>query len=346
MTDLHRIAFESSTFNFEGANNAYLLRDSGDTVLIDTAVASTATREELRTGLIAGGCELKEIDAVFLTHWHPDHAGLAAHIQDKSGATIHVHEADEPLVTGSPNDDPEITRKYAEAFERWDLPDDIREEIDGLIQLSDEKNSPQERNKKNALASKSGVETFRDGKSFRVGDLGLEAIHTPGHTAGLTSFALKHDGRREVFTGDVLLPSNTPNIGGADMRVDRPLEQYIASLKRLARGSFDHAWPGHRDPIANPTDRSAAVITHHRDRAVAILELLRQKGSASIWELGTEVFGKLSGWDILLAVGEVDAHLEYLVAHGIVDRGDGEYHALAREAAVDELFSKCALKSD
>jgi glyoxylase-like metal-dependent hydrolase (beta-lactamase superfamily II) len=59
-----------------------------------------------------------------------------------------------------------------------------------------------------------------------VGDLRLEAIHTPGHTPGSTSFLL--EGEPLLFTGDTLFPGGPGNtlFEGASF------EQIIASIDR------------------------------------------------------------------------------------------------------------------
>jgi glyoxylase-like metal-dependent hydrolase (beta-lactamase superfamily II) len=61
---------------------------------------------------------------------------------------------------------------------------------------------------------------------IEVGDLELEAIHTPGHTPGSTSFLL--DGEPLLFTGDTLFPGGPGNT----MFEGASFEQIIASIDR------------------------------------------------------------------------------------------------------------------
>lgn len=50
-----------------------------------------------------------------------------------------------------------------------------------------------------------------DGELVAVGDVRLRAVHTPGHTAGSTSFVL--EGHPVLFSGDTLFPGGPGNTG-------------------------------------------------------------------------------------------------------------------------------------
>jgi len=103
---------------FEGENDVYLL-DGETTALVDTGVALPDVRGELEAGLAEYGLGFADVDAIALTHWHPDHAGLAGEIQAESDADVYVHEADASLVDGSEAPlflDRDLQR---ETFDRW-----------------------------------------------------------------------------------------------------------------------------------------------------------------------------------------------------------------------------------
>ncbi|MFC6730513.1 MBL fold metallo-hydrolase, partial [Natronoarchaeum mannanilyticum] len=77
---VHPIALDNE--EFEGNNDAYLVEAEGATALIDAGVATPGVREQLEAGLADRGHSFESVDAVLLTHWHADHAGLAGTIQD------------------------------------------------------------------------------------------------------------------------------------------------------------------------------------------------------------------------------------------------------------------------
>jgi glyoxylase-like metal-dependent hydrolase (beta-lactamase superfamily II)/rhodanese-related sulfurtransferase len=67
------------------------------------------------------------------------------------------------------------------------------------------------------LPARFGFESFRDGQTFRLGQLDVEVIWFPGHTLGLVNFlATAPTGERFFFTGDgVFLHSfGRPDLGG------------------------------------------------------------------------------------------------------------------------------------
>jgi hypothetical protein len=135
-----------------------------------------------------------------------------------------------------------------------------------------------------------------------------------------------------------LLPHYTPNVGGADVRVERPLANYLDTLERIINEGFVRAWPGHRDPIGDPAGRARDIITHHRERTENVLAVLREHGPATAWTVSAHLFGDLSAIHILHGPGEAYAHLEHLSAHGIVERTEERYRLLGSAPDLDELF--------
>lgn len=311
---------------FEGNNNVYLL-DGERTILVDTGVAVQAIREELADSLAAYGVSYADIDDIFLTHWHYDHAGLAGEIQAESGATVYVHEADAALVAGDPAAiDAEATLKR-QRFDEWAIPEDARRELEQYLSSAME-----------IGGEPVDVTAIADGDTFERNGLTIEAIHLPGHAAGLTAYAFEGETGREAFVGDVILPKYTPNVGGADVRVEHPLETYLGSLKRLIELDFARAWPGHRAPIDDPAGRAATIIEHHHDRTERVISVLQEHGPADAWTVSAHLFGSLSGIHILHGPGEAYAHLDHLHAGGIVTETEGVYALSESNPSIESLF--------
>lgn len=323
---------------FEGRNNAYVLADDDrdELALVDTGVAIDGVRSELRAGLADRGYEFDDIDDVVLTHYHVDHAGLAGEIQAESGATVYVHEADLPLVEGDADAVARAEERRDSALDAWGVPDDAQDDLHAFLEVMRYiEGEPPE------------ATPIEDGTVLNVGGRTLETVHAPGHAAGLccfetsvTSETQRTDGEavtdgREAFVGDAVLPVYTPNVGGADLRVERPLATSLESLSRIAEREYDRVWPGHRDPITEPTDRAREIIEHHRERSATVLDILCDHGPADVWTVSHRLFGELEGIHIIHGPGEAYAHLDHLRREGVLTVDDGTYRLA--DAASDGL---------
>lgn len=296
---------------FEGRNNAYLL-DGEPVTLVDTGIATDRTREQLREGLSERGYAFADVERIVLTHWHPDHAGLAGEIQAESGATVHAHAADAPLIEGDPEALAALDDRRRSLVGQWGMPAEKREELFDFLDAHD-----------GIAGEPADVTRIEDGTTIEAGGTVIETIHAPGHAAGLCCFEL--DGGREAFVGDAILPVYTPNVGGADVRVDRPLERYLDSLRTLIERDYERVWPGHRDVIEEPTDRAREIASHHRERTERVLSVLEERGPADAWTVSAHLFGELEGIHVVHGPGEAFAHLDHLERADAVERDGGEY---------------------
>jgi glyoxylase-like metal-dependent hydrolase (beta-lactamase superfamily II) len=311
---------------FEGRNNAYLLSDTGTVTLVDTGIATPRIREQFATELHERGLGFADIDQIVLTHWHPDHTGLAGDIQAQSGATVYVHEADAPLVRRDADALDEFHGRQRELFDVWGMPPADQEVLEPHLAADD------------LIGRPPTVEPVSDGATIDIGNQELTILHAPGHAAGLCCFTFDGDAGCEAFVGDAILPKYTPNVGGADVRVDAPLATYLDTLERLANQEFARVWPGHRDVIEDPTARAQEIIDHHHVRASRILDILREAGPADAWTVSDHLFGELEGIHILHGPGEAYAHLDHLDRHGLVDRTEDGYRVRTDRPALDAIM--------
>lgn len=309
---------------FEGENNAYVLHDGDSLALVDTGIATTDVREDLREGLAEYGYEFSDVDDIVLTHFHTDHAGLAGEVQAESDATVSVHEADAPIVEGDEAAVAALDERRREYLETWGIPASKREELLGVVEAVTRLNE-----------SYPTVTPIEDGDTLEVGGQTLEAVHAPGHALGLCCFEI--GGRDEAFVGDVILPVYTPNVGGADVRVERPLETYLETLRTIADRDYDRVWPGHRDPIEEPTERALTIIDHHRERTERVVDVLAEHGPADPWAVSAELFGELEGIHIVHGPGEAFAHLDHLVHEGVAAVDNGEYRLTGGEIDLESV---------
>jgi glyoxylase-like metal-dependent hydrolase (beta-lactamase superfamily II) len=303
---VHRIELGNAAF--EGQNVAYLLgAESGATTLIDTGANRPAVREDLVAGLAAAGVAPADLDRILLTHHHADHSGLAAWLQAESGATVHVGRGDADRAAADPATTPQLEPHHERLFEEWGMPAGALERLRTFVTDHDVRGGPVD------------VTPVDAGDELDAGETTLTTVPLPGHTAGLTGFAGDVDGERALFAGDALLPEYTPNVGGADVTVRRPLATYCETLVAVAEGEYDVAYPGHRDPVADPRARALTILDHHRERTANVVDALAA-GPADAWTVSSRLFGDLANIHVLHGPGEAWAHLEHLRDADIVER--------------------------
>ena len=140
-------------------------------------------------------------------------------------------------------------------------------------------------------------------------------------------------------------------MGGADVRVESPLANYLETLTRIIDADYARAWPGHRGAIVDPSGRAADIVVHHRDRTDRIVDYLRESGPADAWTVSAHLFGGLSSIHILHGPGEAYAHLGHLEEGGVVESGargadSREYVLVDPDPDLDGLFPAVARGKD
>ncbi len=109
---------------------------------------------------------------------------------------------------------------------------------------------------------------------------------------------------------------------------DGSMRDYMASLEKLRLRDEAIYWPGHGGPVREPKLRLRALVRHRRQREAAILVRL-EAGDATIPEIVARVYAGLSPALSGAANLSTLAHLEDLVARGVV-ASDGEPALSAR----------------
>jgi len=156
--------------------NCYLVRGGGRTILIDAGAGGFKQwGGRLTANLLLAGIHPSEIDAILLTHAHPDHVGG---VMNASGEAVFPNA--------------ELVAHHREvAF--W--------EDDGNLSRAPE------RARGNFLAARQAFDGYRERlRTFDAGEVfaGMTAVPLPGHTAGHTGYRLESGGQNLLVWGDIV----------------------------------------------------------------------------------------------------------------------------------------------
>lgn len=139
----------------------------------------------------------------------------------------------------------------------------------------------------------------------------LEAVATPGHASDHLAFALAGTG--VLFSGDHVMGWSTTVVAPPD----GDMADYMASLHRLRDREERLYLPGHGAAITDGPVLVDALIRHREARAAAIRAAV-EAGAASVEGIVGMVYAGLDHRLRAAAGLSVLAHLEQLVAQGLV----------------------------
>lgn len=296
--------------------NLWLLAEEDGWIIVDTGFALDAVKacwEKILAQLAqspAGG----RIKRIVVTHFHPDHLGLAAWLQEKTGAplcmtlgeylTAHAvwHEI------GGHGNQPMLAQ-----FRRHGL---------GEAQCA-------------ALAARSGgynrgvpslPQTYRrlyDREILTIGGRRWQVRVGHGHSPEHAALYCADLG--VLISGDMLLPKISTNISvfAVTPQADS-LADYLGSLDRYRELPAETlVLPSHGLPFYGMHDRVNAQHAHHEERLLVLEENCATPRSAA--ELLQTLFNReLDTHQTMFAMGEAIAHLNRLEHAGRIARTQGD----------------------
>ena len=215
----------------------------------------------------------RPISHIFISHTHRDHSPLAARLAEITGALV-----------------------CAEGPHRPARPLRIGE-TNPLDASADTDFKPDLTLKDNELIEGDGWE--------------LRAIHTPGHAANHTVFAL--EGTGIMFSADHVMAWSTTIVAPPD----GAMADYMRSLDALLARDDQLLLPGHGGPVTRPAPFLRGLKAHRKMRERAILERVT-RGDRSIGDMVRAIYRDTDPRLHGAAALSVLAHLEDLVSRGAV----------------------------
>jgi glyoxylase-like metal-dependent hydrolase (beta-lactamase superfamily II) len=239
--------------------NWYLLEAGGRLTVLDAGLPRDW--REFVSALAGLGHSPDDVDAVLVTHHHPDHAGNAERLRS-TGATVFAHPADAPYLRGEEH---LSTRGVARRMLRpWYAFYMASYFVKGVT-----KTPP--------IAE---LEALSDGEVLDVPGA-PRVVHAPGHTAG--SCALFLEGPSLLFSGDALVTLDVtrgprgrkgPQVVGDPFAEDAGRAR--ESLDLLASTKAETVLPGHGEPWPHGIE-SAARVARQDEAGVSRRRIARRR---------------------------------------------------------------------
>jgi glyoxylase-like metal-dependent hydrolase (beta-lactamase superfamily II) len=287
--------------------NVYLVDDGAGWALLDTGIDNDATRavwHSLAAGPLAG----RPLTRLIVTHFHPDHIGLAGWLCERHGLplltsqTSYLACANISLSPGALDAKP-----YRDFYLRHGLDAETTQRVatqgHGYLKMV------------------SGLPpTFQRlvaGDTLAIGGRNFEVLTGNGHAPEQVMLYCAAD---NIFlAADQVLAKITPNISVWAVDPDGdPLGLYLRSLQELRQEIPCDALvlPGHQLPFRGLYTRSAELIAHHEMRCAAIARACRA-APRSAAELVPVLFSRaLDPHQMSFAFSEVQAHVNYMLRRG------------------------------
>ena len=288
--------------------NVYLVLAGPYQVLIDTGSGFGDSNEHLMAGFDQIGrlkhhpkFDLAELTHVFITHGHIDHFGGLNFVKERSPASIGIHELDRKNLT---NHEERIT-VVVKSLQQYLVEAGIRpERVDDLVSLYKLTKS---------LFHNIPVDITYEASGMRMRP--FEFMHVPGHCAGHVLIRLEDI----LLVGDHILPEISPHQAPEQLTLSTGLGHYLESLRRMRPflSGIRLALGGHQRPIVNIQERIEEIKKVHADRLNQVLSFL--DSPCTVKDISKSLFGEVQGYNILLAIEETGAHVEYLYQHGMIE---------------------------
>ncbi len=275
------------------------------TTLIDCGIKGSGNLKFLRRKLEEAGTAIEDIDLLVITHAHIDHCGQALQIKEASGCEVAVHRyeagnlEDFPQGRDTDGDSPVLA-----ALLEWGVPED-------LVKIGARHTALMRSLRDNVTVDR----RLEDGDVLDLGEVKLETIHVPGHSAG--QIVLHDPARRLLFSADHLLPdiSPVPLLQFYHGLPERPhsLVNFMASVRKVDALELDVALPSHGEPILDVEEVVEGYRLHTEKRQLRVERILRKHGPITAYEAAELLFSKKTAsgqW--FLCLSEIIGHLELL----------------------------------
>lgn len=287
--------------------NAYFIEDDGGWAIMDCGIANAETRATWRA-LLGGPLKGQAITKVIVTHYHPDHIGLAGWLCELVGAEMWTSRVTF-LNTMTLAQAPALLEAtpYRDFYRGNGMPPDVAEIVatngHGYLRM--------------LSAPPKTFRCIRAGDVLNLGGRRFEVMIGQGHAPDQVMLYLPED--KVFLAADQVIEKITPNVSVQGFEpASNPLGEFLETLSEIESRVSDDVLvlAGHRLPFYGLHERCQQTASHHEERC-NIIRRACAKAPQSAADLMPEIFPQqLTPHEMSFAFTEVLAHINHLVDAG------------------------------
>ena len=289
--------------------NLWLLEDDDGWTIVDTGIALDDVKEAWER-IFATRFDGRPLKRVIVTHFHPDHMGLAGWLTERFGVPLWAPLAEWAFARMLSLD---TGPGYAAGLRRFYAAAGFDEDM--LAVIDRRGNSYSKRISTVPVA----LRRIRDSEAFPINGHDWRVIVGTGHAPEHACLFCADLG--VLISGDQILPRISPNVSVWPQEPEAdPLRLFLDSLTRFQPLPADTlVLPSHDWPFRGLHGRLDELAHHHDQRLEETLEICAEPRT------GVEVLRRLftrelDTHQLFFAAGESLAHLHHLMGQGRMDR--------------------------
>jgi glyoxylase-like metal-dependent hydrolase (beta-lactamase superfamily II) len=294
--------------------NIYLVEDAGGWAVLDTGLGDDETRaawEAVLSGPLAGA----RLTRLIVTHFHPDHVGLAGWLCRNHGLPLHMSQTEYLFSLSILLDRAGTGEEQLRAFHRSTGLN--AEQIEQVVGRGHSYLKRTTGLPPSFLRLAAGDRLMLGGRGF---DVSTGAGHAPEQVM------LHQPEAKLFFSADQVLAKISPNVSVWSMEPEAdPLGLYLASLARIKATIPDDVLvlACHNLPFYGLHSRIDQLALHHRQRCGEIREACRIAPRSAADIIPVLFKRPMDAHQTGFAIGEVVAHLNYMMRSGELARETG-----------------------